>query len=110
MLIGCACLALAFAFLAGYLIVYGYQVLHDYYWIRNQIEVKRITRECLDINLKALYLQKYKKAYIESLIQQKVQLSGQWPDNRRPNYKDDEIELYLAKLDCLALETYNYLF
>ncbi len=110
MLIGCACLALGFAFLAGYLIVYGYQVLHDYYWIRNQIEVKRITRECLDINLKTLYLQKYKKAYIESLIQQKVQLSGQWSDNRRPNYKDDEIEFYLAKLDCLALETYNYLF
>ena len=69
-----------------------------------------MSRERVDKNVKTLKLTKFRRMYIEELLQQKVQLTGEWPDNVRPKYNDDRLELILAKLDCLTLESYNYLF
>ncbi len=84
--------------------------LHDWKWIRKQTKLRTLSRERVDKNVKTLKLTKFRRMYIEELLQQKVQLTGEWPDNVRPKYNDDRLELILAKLDCLTLESYNYLF
>lgn len=90
-------------------IVYCIIFLHDWNWIRKQTKLMSLSRESVDKNVKTLKLSKFRCMYIEGLLQQKVQLTGEWPDNVRPKY-DDRIDLILAKLDCLTLESYNYLF
>ncbi len=78
--------------------------------MRKRVSIKSISRETLDQNLKILHFSKFRQTYIEELIQQKVQLTGQWPNDTRPHFGDDNLEMVLAKLDCLFLESCHYLF
>lgn len=84
--------------------------LRDWNWMRKRISLKSIARESLVQNLNMLHFSKFKQAYIEELIQQKVQLTGQWPNDTRPYYHDDNLDMVLAKLDCQALDSCQYLF
>lgn len=82
----------------------------DKLWLRRQLILNTIEREDLAQNLKKIHLQRYRRIYIETLLQNRVSLTGQWPDGARPKSVDNRLELNLAKLDCVSLDSCNYLF
>ena len=84
--------------------------LKDVFWLKRQPDLRTMTRERLARNLESLHGEGSKKKYIEDLLYKKVELTGEWPDGRRPGQADDQLEYNLAKLDCLRLENDNYLF
>lgn len=84
--------------------------LKDVFWLKRQPDLRTMTRERLARNLEGLHGERSKKKYIEDLLYKKVELTGEWPDGRRPRQMDDQLEYNLAKLDCLRLENDNYLF
>lgn len=98
-------IGICFAIIGG-----SIELLHDWYWIKHQTITKSMTRERVDQNLTGLNFDMCRRAYIEMLLQEKVELTGQWPDGRRKKYHNDRLEFSLAKLDCATLESYNYLF
>lgn len=89
---------------------YLYDYIHDKKWIAKQPLLRNMSRETLVANLEALHLERSKICYIEGLIQNKLELRGDWPDGIRPSNENDRLEYCMAKLDCLKIETYNYLF
>lgn len=89
-----------------YLVCY----VQDRCWIKKQPALRSMAREKLTHNMEQLHLKICKRRYVEGLLQNKVELTGQWPENVRPKYEDDKLELILAKLDCIKLESCNYLF
>lgn len=104
------CMIILFVLVGFTVVIYVISYIYDWNWIRKQTELRSITRENVDQNIKTLRLKRFRRAYVEGLLQQKVQLIGEWSDNMRPKYEDDKLEVLLARLDCLSLESYNYLF
>lgn len=89
------------------LIVHFFQ---DKLWLRRHLILNTMARENLEQNLKKLHFQRYKRIYVESLLQNRVSLTGQWPNGARPQFTNNRLELNLAKLDCISLNSCNYLF
>ena len=86
---------------------YLFSYLRDLYWVNHQPVLRKISREDLSQNLEHLSHAKCKCAYIDFLAQNKVHLFGEWPDNMRPKYEDDELTLKLARLDCVGLTNFR---
>ena len=84
--------------------------LKDIWWLKKQPDLRSITRVKLTENLEKLYCSKNKCIYIEELLQKKVELTGNWPDDVRPKSNNDKLERLLAELDCVKLGCCNYLF
>ena len=84
--------------------------IQDVLWLKRQPDLRKMTRERLDYDLKRLHGNKSKRKYVERLLYKKVELTGKWPDDRRPRQMDDRLDYSLARLDCLRLENDSYLF
>ena len=93
---------------SGFLFIKDY--MKDKCWIKKQPDLRSMSRKMLACNLEKLHTQKCKRIYVEELLQKKITLTGTWPNDVRPKYNDDRLELDLAKLDCNKLESCNYLF
>lgn len=97
-----------------YVVINGVMLMKHFFqdklWLRRQLILHTMTRENLAQNLEELHLQRYARIYVEMLLQNRVSLTGQWPDGARPRFMDNRIELNLAKLDCASLDSCNYLF
>ena len=102
----CACFILTIIILVSAIFFF----IKDLLWIRKKVNVRSITRSQIYNNLQTLHFRKFKLNYIEQLLQQKVTLTGEWPNGTRPKHNDDRLEMLLAKLDCLTLGSYDYLF
>ncbi len=84
--------------------VWLFEYFKDWRWVKKQPAVKKMSRQELEENLNKLNTQKWKDVYVEFLLQNKVSLTGEWEDNRRPEVESDELVLKLARLDCMDLE------
>lgn len=87
-----------------------YSYLKDKEWLKKQPEIDVISREVIVENLNKLKTKKIRYFYIYNLLQRKVELTGKWPENKRPKFKDDKLARALAELDCLKLDCCKYLF
>ena len=72
----------------------------DWMWIRALPDIESLSRPVLMENLKQHTTPRWRRAYVESLLQNKVKLTDNWPDKTRPQYNDDELNYNLMKLDC----------
>ena len=85
--------------LAGLIIPFIPYIL-DYIWLNKHHCAKKMTREQFCNNIEKLRTKKYKNKYFDILIQNKVILTGEWPDKCQPKLKNDELIYKLSKLDC----------
>ena len=80
-------------------------ILRQWFWIRKQPPVATLDRAALETNLKRkLNGVRFKKHYMEELVERKVKLTGEWPSGHRPSMRRDDLEHLLAILDCGDLE------
>lgn len=85
--------------------------LKDCMWIRkNFIEGSCMQRKELEIILKNIRFNRLKYKYVDLLLLQHIELIGEWTGTERPQYSDDRINHVLAKLDCIKLDSCDYLF
>lgn len=84
--------------------------LQDKLLLRRQLAINTVDRKSLAQILKKIHFQRYKRIYVETLLQSRSSLTGQWPNGVRPKCMDNRLELNLAKLDCASLNSCNYLF
>lgn len=102
-------LAFVISFLEG--LYFGLHYLKDHMWLRaHAVEMKHMRRTQLESNLKCIYFDRTRYKYLERLLLQKIELIDEWPDEVRPQYRDDRVNHTLAKLDCIKLESCDYLF
>lgn len=85
--------------------------LKDCMWFRKHFsESGHVWRAQLEDNLKIVHFNRIKYKYLERLLLQNVELKGTWSDDIRPQYEDDRVNHALAKLDCMKLDSCDYLF
>lgn len=85
--------------------------LKDCMWFRKHFsESGHMWRAQLENNLKRVHFNRIKYKYLERLLLQNVELKGMWSDDIRPQYEDDRVNHALAKLDCMKLDSCDYLF
>lgn len=85
--------------------------MKDCMWLRKySVEMKYMRRTQLESNLRKLHFDRIKYKYLEQLLLENIELTGKWPEDIRPQYKDDRVNYTLAKLDCLKLDSCDYLF
>lgn len=82
----------------------------DRRWVIHRPNIQRINRDELAANLETLHFPKWKRLYVEHLMQNKTTLEGEWPEGKRPGKEDDDLIRILAKLDCISLEHYSSTF
>lgn len=70
---------------------------------KNRKTNSEIERSVLESDLRHIRSKKEKAAYLDSLNESQVHLSGNWTNNRRPNLKDEEADRLLAMLDIKDL-------
>lgn len=94
-----------------YMVCFGLYIalsfIKDLYKLSHQPELKRISRSELTKNLNDFNTTQYKQKYVDMLLQKKVELINNWPDNVRPNFSDDELVYKLAVLDCMNIKNFN---
>ena len=74
-------------------------------WLRKQLPVTTLDRSVLASNLeKHLQSSRFKRRYLENLIERKVKLTGEWPEGKRPKMRRDDVERLLAILDCAGID------
>ena len=74
-------------------------------WLRKQLPVTTLDRSVLASNLeKHLQSSRFKRRYLENLIERKVKLTGEWPGGERPEMRRDDVERLLAILDCAGID------
>ena len=75
------------------------------HWLRKQLPVTTLDRSVLASNLKKhLRNSRFKRQYLEDLIERKVKLTGEWPGGERPEMRRDDVERLLAILDCAGID------
>lgn len=85
--------------------------MKDCMWLRNHsAEMKHMERTQLESNLKHIHFSRIRYKYLEQLLMENIELTGKWSDDIRPQYADDRVNYTLAKLDCLKLDSCDYLF
>lgn len=94
------------------LVVYcGFRYLKDCMWIRKNIAVNScMQRKELENILGNICFNRLKYKYVDMLLLQHTELIGEWTDTDRPQYRDDRVNHILAKLDCIKLDSCDYLF
>lgn len=101
----------SFVGLFWFLVRCGLYYLKDCMWLRrHSVEIKHMQRTQLESNLKSIYFNRMKHKYLELLLLQNIELMGMWSDNIRPQYRDDRVNHVLAKLDCMKIDSCDYLF
>lgn len=100
-----------FAGMFWLLLSYGFHYMKDCMWLRvHSVEIKHMHRTQLESNLESIYFDRTKHKYLELLLLQNIELMGRWSEDVRPQYSDDRVNHVLAKLDCVKLDTCDYLF
>lgn len=83
----------------------------DCMWLRNHsAEMKHMERSQLENNLEHIHFNRIRHKYLELLLMDNTELTGKWSKDIRPWYLDDRVDYTLAKLDCLKLDSCDYLF
>ena len=59
--------------------------IEDKRFLKSQEHISKISREAVFANLERIHLEKYKIAYLDMLIQAKVELFGDWPEEMSDN-------------------------
>lgn len=83
-----------------YLVLTPVRFIRDGFWVRNLPKLDKLNRADLANHLLKHKTKRYRRAYVDHLIQNKVRLEGMWPDQIRPRFEDDELTYKLMKLDC----------
>ena len=79
--------------------------LYQMLWLRKQLPVTTLDRSVLASNLEEhLESSRFKRRYLENLIERKVKLIGEWPEGERPKMRRDDLERLLAILDCAGID------
>ena len=82
----------------------------DWIWFRGLPNVESLSRSDLVMNLEKHTTPRWRREYVDSLIQNKVQLTDDWPSGKRPQFDDDELVYKLMKLDCADLSDLRKVF
>lgn len=78
--------------------------IRDGLWVRNLPKLDKLNRADLADHLMKHKTKRYRRAYVDHLVQNKVRLMGMWPDQVRPRFGDDELTYKLMKLDCAYMD------
>ena len=78
--------------------------IRDGLWVRNLPKLDKLNRADLADHLIKHKTKRYRRAYVDHLVQNKVRLMGMWPDQVRPRFGDDELTYKLMKLDCAYMD------
>ena len=73
-------------------------------------DIKSLNRTDFVMNLEKHSTPRWRREYVDSLIQSKVQLTGDWPSGKRPQFDDDELVYKLMKLDCADISDLRKVF
>ncbi len=107
-------LIVLFVFFVGLIclvVYYGFHYLKDCMWIRKNPAVGScMQRRELENILGNIRFSRLKYKYVDMLLLQHTELIGEWTGTVRPQYRDDRVNHVLAKLDCIKLDSCDYLF
>ena len=80
----------------------GFWYLHNILWLKKErTDVSNISCKKLEDNLKKLHSPRVARLYIDTLLRNGVKLTGTWSKNARPKTGDEQVDLLLARLECL---------